>query len=458
LVTSTSSAVRSQSRFLRRLDVLALVALLGVAAFLFSLGLDDRTNYDEGVYLASLDALRHGQELGRDVFASQPPGFYVLLRLLGLFAGRSIEGIRIGMLVLALVGVGAVYLIGRELAGPFAGVAAAALVIAAPPYAAEAPRVQADLPAIALALVALALAARSFRPGRIWGPALAGAIAAASVSVKLLALPVAVPLVVLGVRRRVGARATGTLLGGALTVVAALAIAYAGVLPELWHQAVGFHWDARSIGGGESHTRRIVDYFGLHTPTTWAAAAAVCAALFLRRQLVLWLWVAAAIAFLLLQKPLLDHHFVLLAAALAAAAGASLGSARGRLGIALLAVAGVTAVAGWVQDYRQIDRSTQPEPAEIRAAVHAVRALTRPSELVASDLPIVPYLADRREPGRLVDTSAVRFASGSLTPQDVRRARARVYVAGREFLRHPDSIRGLTVVRTIGTIKILARR
>ena len=454
-MTSTSSARRLPSRFA---DVLALAALLGVAAFLFSLGLDDRTNYDEGVYLASLDALRHGQELGRDVFASQPPGFYVLLRLLGLFAGRSIEGIRVGMLVLALVGVAAAFVLGRELAGRFAGVAAAALVIAAPPYAAEAPRVQADMPAVALALVALAIAARSFRPARMWGPAAVGAFAAAAISVKLLALPVVVPLAVLGMKRRVDARATGALLVGALVVVAGLAIAYAPVLPQLWHQVAGFHWGAHWIGGGESSGRRIVDYFSPHTPTTWAAAAALCAALFLRRQLVLWLWVAAAIGFLLLQKPLLDHHFVLLAAAVATAAGASLGSGRGRLGAAFLAVAGVTAVAGWVQDYRQIDRSTKPEPVEIRQAAHVVRVLTRSNELVASDLPIVPYLADRREPGRLVDTSAVRFASGSLTPGDVRRARARVYVAGREFLSHPEAIKGLATIRKIGTIRILLRR
>jgi 4-amino-4-deoxy-L-arabinose transferase-like glycosyltransferase len=455
LVTSTSSVRRLPSRFA---DLLALVALLGVAAFLFSVGLDDRTNYDEGVYLASLDALRHGQELGRDVFASQPPGFYVLLRLVGLFAGRSVEDIRIGMLVLALVGVAAAYVIGRELGGRFGGVAAAALAIAAPPYAAEAPHVEADMPAIALALVSLAIAAYSFRRSALWGPAAAGAFAAAAISVKLLALPVVVPLVVLGVRRRLGLRATAAVIAGALAVALALVIAYAGALTELWHQAVGFHWSARSIGGGESSGRRIVDYFSLHTPTTWAALAAVCAALLLRRQLGLWAWVAAAVVFLFLQKPLLDHHFVLLAAALGTAAGASLASGRGRLGLALLGVAGVTAVAGWVQDYRQIHRSTQPEPAEIREAARAVGGMTRPGELVASDLPIVPYLADRREPGNLVDTSAVRFASGSLTPQDVRRARARVYVAGREFLLHPASIKGLAVVGTIGTIRILVRR
>ena len=38
-----------------------------------------RTNFDEGVYLASLDAMRRGQELGSEIYTSQPPVFYWLL-------------------------------------------------------------------------------------------------------------------------------------------------------------------------------------------------------------------------------------------------------------------------------------------------------------------------------------------------------------------------------------------
>ncbi len=458
-MTSTCSAAPPLSRFTRKFEVLALGALLLAAGFLFAQELHGRTSYDEGVYLASLDALRHGQHLGEDVFASQPPGFYAVLRLVGLFAGRSIEGIRIGMLVIALVGVAAAYALGRELAGRAGGFAAAALVIAAPPYAADAARVEADTPSIALALVALALAARWFRRRGIWGPAAAGAVAAAAVSVKLLALPVVVPLAVLAWQRRLGARGAAAAALGAVAVAAVFALVYAHVLPDLWRDAVTFHRHARSIVVGKSAGARIVDYFALRTPTTWAAAAGVFAAIALRRQLALWTWVAAALAFLLLQVPLLDHHFVLLAATLATAAGASLGSVRGRFGMTAIAAACVVAVAGWVQDYRQIDRSTQPEPSEIRQAAAIVWTLTRPGELVASDLPIVPYLADRREPGALVDTSsAVRFASGSLTPREVQNARARVYVAGREFLHHPEAIGGLSVVRVVGPIKILVRR
>src|SRR5207253_1421293 len=163
----------------------------------------------------------------------------------------------------------------------------------------------------------------------------------------------------------------------------------------------------------------------------------VLAAVLLRRQLALWAWVAAALGFLLVTVPLLDHHFVLLGAALGTAAGASLVSAHGRARILALGVVALGATAGWIQDYRQIGRSNEPEPVEIRRAADAVRALTRPDELVASDLPIVPFLADRRMPGDLVDTSAVRFATGSLTPRRVRLAHARVYVVGRAFARHP---------------------
>jgi hypothetical protein len=84
--------------------------------------------------------------------------------------------------------------------------------------------------------------------------------------------------------------------------------------------------------------------------------------------------------------------------------------------------------------------------------------LTRPGELVASDLPIVPYLADRRLPGNLVDTSAVRLASGSLTAADFERSPVRVFVVGRElapFLRPRPALR---LERRLGSIRILVRR
>ena len=44
---------------------------------------------------------------------------------------------------------------------------------------------------------------------------------------------------------------------------------------------------------------------------------------------------------------------------------------------------------------------------------------TQPDELVGTDLPIVAYLADRRVPGQLVDSSFVRLGVGSLTDGEI---------------------------------------
>ena len=90
-------------------------------ALVFTRALGTRTNYDEGVYLASLDALRRGQELGSDVYTSQPPAFYWVLRVLAAPFGSSVEGIRLGFALLALVGVAAAVVLGWRLYGPPAG-------------------------------------------------------------------------------------------------------------------------------------------------------------------------------------------------------------------------------------------------------------------------------------------------------------------------------------------------
>jgi 4-amino-4-deoxy-L-arabinose transferase-like glycosyltransferase len=419
-----------------------LVVVLLAAGLLFGRGLHDAASYDEGVYLASVDALRHGQQLGSEVFSSQPPGFYLLLQAEAAPAPRSIVGMRSGMLVLALGGVLAAYALGRALAGAGAGIAAAAVLAAAPAYATESVRVAADTPSVALVLTALALAASA--RGRSKALAvLAGAAFAAALSVKLLVLPAVVPIV-LFLRR---ARSLGAAAIGALAITAAVLLPFAGSLGGIWADAVSFHRSARDVGGGNAH--QLIDFFDPKTPFTWIVAAGAVAAAIWRRHSALWLFVGAVIVFLLLQRPLLDHHFVLLAAAAAIAAAASLPVARPIVAAALaLAIA-----AGWVQQWRQIGRNNTPEPAAVLAAVQDLREQTAPRELVGADLPIVAFRADRRLPGELVDTSAVRFASGSLTDAKVlatlERARVRTVVVGRQFGARPKLLAGLRRYRLL---------
>jgi hypothetical protein len=61
------------SRLARNWPALTAVVVAGAAGLVFTRALGTRTNYDEGVYLASLDAMRRGQELGTELYTSQPP-------------------------------------------------------------------------------------------------------------------------------------------------------------------------------------------------------------------------------------------------------------------------------------------------------------------------------------------------------------------------------------------------
>jgi hypothetical protein len=433
--------------------VVALVAVVVGAAVLYATSLDAPANYDEGVYLASLDALTHGQSLGTDIYASQPPGFYVLLQGLSLLPGDGVGAIRAAFLLLALAGLGAAFAIGYRIAGGWGGATAAGLLTVTAPYPVQAARVQADTAAVAVSLCAVAVLMAAGR--RLWLYALAGALAGAAVSIKLLALPVVAPVAVLLVAHR-SWRAAGALAAGAAAVWTALLIAYAGVINDLWRSVVTDHADARQLGPtlGENLDRVL-----LH-PLDWATPAGVivpvglvCAALFVRRveMLALATWIVATAAFLVTQRPLLDHHIVMLAAVLAVTAGTGLGAALARLSSpARLAVAGVAVLAilaGLVQEGRRLDRLGNEEPADVRRAADRLRARTRPGDLVATDLPIVAYLADRRTPGYLVDTSFVRFGTGSLTNADIIKTlehdHVRAVAVGRLFAERPQLMREL---------------
>jgi hypothetical protein len=431
---------------------LGLAALLSVTGLLYTRGLEAAANYDEGVYLASLDALRHGQELGTDVYASQPPGFYVLLQGLSLLPGDGVEGIRVAFVLVALLGLIAAYAIGRKLAGGWGGFGAAALLAVTAPWPVQAPRVQADTASVALALCAVAVA---FYAGRCsWRWAAAGALAGAAISVKLLALPVVAPLAVLLVARR-SWRAAAAALAGALVIWAALLVAYAGALGELWESVVADHRHARDLGPSvmDNIERVLLHPLDWRTPAGVLVPIGLVAAVVLLRRvelLALGVWIAVSAVFLVAQQPLLDHHFVLLAATLAVTAGAGLGAAVVGVPVparyAVVGTAALVIAVGFAQEERRLWRQ-DGQPSAVRNAAAVLRASAKPSELVAADLPVVAYLADRRLPGQLVDTSFVRFGTGSLTDEEIlatlERERVRAVAVGREFAKRPALLAAL---------------
>ena len=437
------------------LELGCLAAIVALAAAVYLRSLHTATNYDEGNYLASLDALRHGQTLGRDVFLDQPPGWYLLLQGLAVPFGNSVAGIRTGLMLIALVGLVAAWAAARGLAGPVAGLAAAAVLAVAPPYPTLAASVESDPPATVLALVAIAIAIYAYRGRtRTWLAVAVGVVFALALSVKLFAVVAALPIAVLVLRRR-SVRDAALPLAGFAAVVLAFVIGYRHVLHQVWQGVFGAHMNARGgeQAGGESNLSRVVHLPDLHTPfgvLAWAGMVLAVVWLVRRRPLglwPLWLFTAGAALFTLEMKPLLDHHLVLLATALAVPVGAAIGLTLQRLQrfAPLLLVPALAA--GFFQEHRRLARNDVPERASYQWAAMIVAANSTPQQLVVSDIPSVPYLAHRREPGQLIDTSIARIIDEYLKPKDVLRlidqSHAPLVVVGRNFRSKPQIVRGI---------------
>jgi hypothetical protein len=388
-------------------------------------------SYDEEVYLATMRELQHGTAIG-PVFLSQPPGFGWLLEAIGATTSSISEAraVMIGFSLLACVGA---WLLGRRVGGPLGGAIAAGTLAIAPPWPAMAVRLEAEVPSTSLAVLALALA-EPF-------PFAAGAAFALAVSIKLFAVSAAVPLVLLA-RRRLVAFALGAALCTAVVVLSVVTH-----LGDVWHDAVLFHLRARTGTAPLSdNVVRVAEYFDSRTPFSVVGALAVgtaIIALLLRRPWpitwALWTWPPAAALVVIGERPIFDHSFEVLAAAcalpvgvtLAAATANTMGRTRLMVGTATVVVVG----GALVQQWRGV-RPVALDPAA-QAAVARLRALYPPGTLVVSDREIVPYLAQDREPPRLVDLSRVRVESGTLsTATLLRESRdAKAFVIGRA-LRH----------------------
>jgi hypothetical protein len=232
------------------------------------------------------------------------------------------------------------------------------------------------------------------------------------------------------------------------------------VLHEVWQGVFGAHLQARGghQPGAESNLSRVLHVPDLHTPFGWIALAGIALSLlwFVRGRPLglwpLWLFTLGALIFTLTMRPLLDHHLVLLTTALAVPAAASFALSLRRLppvmaraGLALFVLA---VLAGLFQEHRRLARNAVPEPADYRWAARTLEARTSQHDLVVSDVPSIPYLAHRQEPGQLIDTSIARIVDEYLSPAGVLRAldrsHAAAVVVARNFRSKPAIVRGIS--------------
>jgi hypothetical protein len=404
----------------RSLELAGLAIILAAQGYLFAQPIHSAVNYDEAVYLAAVDALRHGQSLGTHVFAAQFPGFYDLLRGLSFLTGIGVTSLRAGLLGVTLAGTIGGWLVGRRYGGPVGGLLVAAFLAIAPPLDLFGYQVIADTPALALMVLSIGLATLA-------GPAaavFAGVAFAAALSVKLTAITALPPLLLL-IRHRLRFG-----LAGFTVLAVGLLAGHVRALGSLWAGAVSYHADARGTPAVIPHPhQQILDQIPRGTPFFLIAiTAALVGAVFLvrRRSLgiwPLWTWVVLGVVFLFLHAPLHYNHLVIFPFSLAVAAGATIGAAveraPDRLRLACCALLAVAIGAGWVQQLHRVKLISNGEPKSNLAAAAALGRLTPPGSRTIDDRPIISFLANRRVDGALVDLSLLRFETGSLTDAKV---------------------------------------
>jgi 4-amino-4-deoxy-L-arabinose transferase-like glycosyltransferase len=430
--------------------------LIVAQAALFGRLVGSDTDYDEGVYLSSVDALEHGQRLGEDVFAPQPPAFYLLLRAISFAGADSVRGFHIGMVIVAVLTCLAAYLLGRAIDGPVAGLTAAALLTIAPAFTPIAHQVLADVPPLTVSLLALWLAWESQRRTRSVAVAAgAGGAMALAVAIKPSAV-LAVPtfFLLLLWRNASRERAFAGALAGAAGVSAAFLLAYRDVLGELWASVVTYHRAARDTPAVVDRSHELATFLNWRTPFAWLIVAGLVASILLLRRRsepvwALWTWPVVALAFVVFHHPLHENHLVVLPVALATPAAIGLAALVRQLRpeAAALGALALLIAAGYVQQHRRLALADTPENPDLVMAAETVRRITGPDDIVVSDQPLVPFLADRRVWGPLVDTANLRFQTGSLTPEDVLReleeGDVAAVVVGRSFLLHPAVLAGI---------------
>lgn len=446
-------------------ELTALAVIVAAAAYVWTRDLHTYPNFDEGNYLGSLDALRHGQSLGRDVFLDQPPGWYLLLVAVSYPFGNSLDGVRIGLAVVALTSIVAVYLCGRLIGGPLTGLIAASVLAVARPLPTFAGLVESEPGSAALGVAAVALAVYAYRGRTIrWAAYGSGVLLAASTSVKLPGATAALPIGALAILRGTDTawwrRLAWPAAGGA-TVIAALVVAYRHALPQIWHGVFTTHARILASRTAESNVHRAATFVDPRTPfgclVIFGALASIVVAVRSGRSdrlllLSLWLWAVAGYAFILSFHPLSDHHFVFLAVTLAVPAGIGLGLFTTHTRLPLPAVAAATLAiaaffaAGIVKDRNEIVGANMAYPPEIRWAIGQLEKKTPSNRLVVSDLPIVPYLANRRMPGQLIDTSIGRIGFEDLPPTsvlaDIDASHPSAVIIGRMFQTKPEIVDG----------------
>jgi 4-amino-4-deoxy-L-arabinose transferase-like glycosyltransferase len=414
--------------------------------------------YDSGVYLESARMMLRGGHLYTTIFDSQPPLWlplvYGSMRLFGTsFLAGQLLSANMGLIVVVTTA-----LIACELSDWPGAWAAAAIVILSPMELQWSRAVSPEIPASAFAVAGMVFAMRYIRSGGRDDLGLASLLITASVLVKLLGL-FTMPALFLAV----GLRHWQTFPNGRLRWLpliadAALVIGIFGLVTlsalfvfgpaRVWHQAVEFHWAARSALAGDAMPRTstvIAQLFAHDWLLVPALLFAMIGLVSIPEGIVLAGWIAFTLAGLLFHRPLFSHHLVVLIPPIAIGAGVGWSRFRRRLSLVVegaraqrdargITTAGLAIVAGFslslglsavavlqAASQVRIIRQIAPDTADLKVAQLIVQ-LTAKDAAILTDAQGIAFAAGRDVPPQLTDTSFVRIASGYLTTAEVIRA------------------------------------
>jgi hypothetical protein len=438
----------------RRYAILLLsIALLASFAIVWQAGINSgySRDYDEGVYLTSARMVAAGHPLFSSVFSSQPPVLVEMLALTFRLFGETVVTGRELIIFFSLITLGSVALIAahwvNRCAAPLTIVALALTLT----FFKLSQVVQAEPPALAFALLAICAVMRARQ--RSWHTGwliIGGMCFALGLLCKLFIAPLIIPVAFLFL---LSPQANGSSKWEleAMNLNAASKCAYrllvfclaGGILLFVWlsfydfghlyDQVASFHLAMRNVFPLErsNNLQQIGELLRAEIGLTLSAILGLII-LFRKNFLVatwLCIWMIAVCIFALNHTPLYWRHLVILLPPLALAAGASVlwvsdvwrrQWSRPLLLLLLLPLFNYETGAGVglsiKRDLKTLSAGSQLEE-QNREVEKLIRQHTRPEDFVVSDEQIQVFLAGRRLPPQLCDTSFSRIRAGYLTDE-----------------------------------------
>jgi hypothetical protein len=437
-----------------RSDGLFWIALVGILVAFFTFQLNHieqfSWNDDEGIYMVEARLLGSGYRLYSEIFSPSPPLFIVSLRWAFALLGASAQAARTVIVVYSTIGLLAVALIAREMKGWLAGFSALVLLAITPDFFLLSRVCIGDIPAISVATLAILMALRYYQSGHRTWLALAGVITALSLLLKLLSA-FAVPLLALMVvlryldfsplGRRVlelkqwRAMLTDLAWLGLTCLLPILGCMLVYEVRPMYEDILLFHWQARDasqqavIDNLKAIGAYLLENKGLCTLGLYGIAMLPVKSF--QQSVFLPMWFLLAVLMLTNHTPLHDHHLSLLLFPLSVSGGVAIAyigqwfsapvsrMLPKRRGLIPL-VAGVCSLVIYFVDLPAAievnGASLNPLGQERHSdAAHFLGEITKPQDFVVTDALMLAFVADRKVPPALADTSMTRIRAGYLT-------------------------------------------